>query len=171
MKKIAVLAGFLALISCNNNTPSTPTGNKEMIISELKNLSAGLLSNNADAVAGFIDFPMTLDNILVSDKNQFVRDYDSVFYDLEILKEIFENLNIDDLQAKDSIEKKIPLTDAPCENNYSITIKENLVEISNSLQLDTINTHNAEESCMEVDLWHFELKNDKLKFKSHEFFD
>lgn len=147
-----VFVVIILLTSCHNsdktqgNTHSTEKSNKferQVLIEELKKFQQIIASNDKEKIGDIFDFPLSNSSfsIFVDDeayykqlksnqdevtKEMFLQHYEEIRESIWVnqLNELFQNINLEDLLNKDSLEYEAYFKDKPCFYSYQIEVLE-----------------------------------------------
>jgi len=199
VKRFALsLLVLFALVSCEYSsdkhvTSPNRTDNKESnivdknaLIKELKSLKAIFVANDLDKKLDALSFPLPdsvigvyISNDLQAEyekngnlvtKEMFKKHSSDMFVDVNELKSILNNVNIDSLQYTDKIEKLLKKKKQECIERYEIAIngKEvNLMFGFNGFVTEPKEEDYQDGACEYGSFWTFEWDGKKLKLLRH----
>jgi hypothetical protein len=164
---------------------------RSVLIGELKNLQAMIASDDKHQVGQLFSFPLadSLVSIVIDDPGyklerkkqhgQMTRDMFekyfskmSVDWQLDEFRKLFEHINLNDLQLKDTLEYKDIKQNEPCNKIYSIFIRDSVVHLiygtsGNPDYVNKTKPKGDEEDigCEYSTFWLFHFDGRKLMFR------
>lgn len=201
MRLIIILTVLGLLNSCNNGEINRVSGieissatadkpDRRILIEELKRLQSAFATNDKEKIAGIFHFPVvdTAIGIHTTDSSfsaelernggmitraMFIRHYSEISESLQIdqVKELFKNINVDHLLQKDTLEYSVLIKTEPCYYYYSVNVEENMVTLT--LGMDENKDYNGKSLAEDEDLsvlcehvfwWVFRFDGKRLHF-------
>jgi hypothetical protein len=195
---IILLTTFVIFVSCNNSQKTkftSETTKRQILIEQLKKLKLTIASNDKETIADIFEFPLSgeLFSIYVDDKSfnqqfksngnrttraMFLQHYNTISESiwLDQLKALFQNLTIDSLVHKDTLEYEAYIKTEPCFYSYQIELEKDIVTLrmnmnsNRNYQSKTFSEDdilaNASETCEHSFWWIFKFDGKKLHLES-----
>lgn len=175
-----------AITSADQNDKTVNSVNKSTLIKELKSLRTIFASNDLDRKLDALSFPLPdsvigvyISNDLEAEyekngnlvtKDMFKKHSSDMYVDVDELKSILSNVNIDSLQYTDRIEKRLKEKKQQCIEHYEIVIDGNQVRLAfsfNGYVTEPKEEDYQDGACEYGSFWNFEWDGKKLKLIHH----